>query len=72
MPTNMTPIDRFARGLLIAPLLAAFAFLVAGPASLAGVILLVVAAILLLTAIAGFCPLYAALGIGRTKRTPIR
>ncbi|HLZ47436.1 MAG TPA: DUF2892 domain-containing protein [Candidatus Limnocylindria bacterium] len=69
MPTNMTTIDRLVRGLFIAPVLVAFALLAVGPTSMVGALAIAVAAILLLTAIVGFCPIYAILGIGRKPRT---
>jgi DUF2892 family protein len=71
MPTNMTTIDRLVRGFFVAPVLAAFALVAVGPASLAGAIALALAAVLLLTAIAGFCPIYAVLGVGRKTRTAV-
>jgi Protein of unknown function (DUF2892) len=70
MANNMGTIDRLARALLIAPAatIAAFAL---GLGSIAGIVLLVVAAIMLVTAAVGFCPLYALLGIDTRGRRPL-
>ena len=69
MTRNVNNSDRLVRtGLGV--VLVAVALLV-GVASLAGVVLLVLAAVMLGTAAFGFCPLYAALGIS-THPTPHR
>ena len=70
MTKNMSAIDRAARALLIAPAatIAAFAF---GATTIAGVVLLVLAVVMVSTAAVGFCPIYALLGIdtrGRRQR----
>jgi hypothetical protein len=62
MQRNVGRIDRRARGLLLAPLGLLVAVLV-GPTSIVGVIVLVLAAVLAVTAAVGFCPLYALLRI---------
>ena len=61
---------RLARAFLIAPAatIAAFAL---GLASIAGIVLLVVVAIMVATAVVGFCPLYALLGIDTRGRRPL-
>jgi Protein of unknown function (DUF2892) len=70
MTKNMGTTDRLARAFLIAPAatIAAFAL---GLGSIAGIVLLMVAAIMLATAAAGFCPLYALLGVHMQGRRPL-
>lgn len=68
MRKNMGKVDRLARALVVAPLAVVGAF-VAGPGSILGIGLLVVAAIMLATAAVGFCPLYAAFGV---RTCPLR
>ncbi len=61
MKTNEGTIDRIIRAVVgVAALLGAFAM---GSGSVAFVLLLVVGAILLVTAAVGFCPLYRVFGI---------
>ncbi|HEU6445071.1 MAG TPA: YgaP-like transmembrane domain [Gaiellaceae bacterium] len=55
MTKNMGTIDRVARAFLIAPV-AAIAALAFGAASIAGVVLLVVAGVMVATAAVGFLP----------------
>jgi Inner membrane protein YgaP-like, transmembrane domain len=65
MKHNMGTADRGVRAML-----AALGWLLAwtiGYASVAGVIVLVVAGILVATAVVGMCPLYAALGISTDR-----
>jgi hypothetical protein len=66
MSKNEGTVDRLLRALVLAPLLvlAGIAFGVGTPA---GVIALVLAAVMLITGIVGFCPLYALLHT-RTNR----
>lgn len=61
MLVNESPLDRGLR-----PVAAVIAFVV-GAGSVAGVILIVVAAILAVTAAVGFCPLYRVFGIRAAK-----
>jgi hypothetical protein len=70
MTKNMGTIDRLARAFLIAPAatIAAFAL---GLGSILGIVLLVVAAIMLTTAVVSFCPLYALLGLDTRGRRPL-
>ena len=69
MTSNMNKTDRIVRtGLGV--ILVAIAVAV-GVASIAGVVLLILAAVMLGTAAVGFCPAYAALGIS-TSPTPHR
>jgi hypothetical protein len=69
MNRNVGTIDRFLRAALVAPA-AVVGALAAGAGSVLGIILLVVAAVMLATAVVGFCPLYRLLGIStRQGRT---
>lgn len=70
MTKNMGTIDRAARAFLIAPA-ATIAALAFGATSIAGVVLLVVAVIMVATAAVGFCPLYALFGIDTRGRRPL-
>lgn len=65
MLTNEGTADRVAR-LVIAVVAAVVAFSV-GAGSVLGIVLLVVAAIMLVTAAVGFCPLYRIFGISTCK-----
>jgi hypothetical protein len=61
MKTNEGTVDRIIRAVVgVAALLGAFAM---GSGSVAFILLLVVGAILLVTAAVGFCPLYRVFGI---------
>ena len=61
MKTNVGTVDRIIRAVVgLAALLGAFAL---GSGSIAFVLLMVVGAILLVTAAVGFCPLYRVFGI---------
>jgi uncharacterized membrane protein len=67
MSHNVGSADRIIRvALAVVAALAAFAL---GASSLVGVVLFVVAGVLLVTAAAGFCPLYRVLGVS-TCRVP--
>jgi hypothetical protein len=68
MTRNMSSPDRIIRALVIAPA-AVIAALLIGAGTVAGVVLLAVAAIMLGTAAAAWCPLYALLGINTCRRT---
>jgi hypothetical protein len=70
MTKNMGTIDRAARAFLIAPA-ATIAALALGPATIAGIVLFVVAGIMVATAAIGFCPLYALVGIDTRARRPL-
>jgi predicted RND superfamily exporter protein len=58
---NESSADRALRGLVA--VVAIVVALLVGAGSVAGIILLVVGAIMAVTAVAGFCPLYRMLGI---------
>jgi hypothetical protein len=60
MHKNMSTFDRRLRGFLVAPLAIIIAFVV-GVGSVAGILLVIVAAIMLATSAVGFCPLYVLL-----------
>jgi hypothetical protein len=67
MRPNLANVERLVRGLVIAP--AAFvAAAIVGPDTPAGVILLVVAAAMLITAVVSSCPIWALLGINTQSR----
>ena len=66
MKKNMGGADRILRALAVAPL-AVVAALLVGPGSVLGIVLLAVAAIMALTALVGFCPLYPLLGISTCR-----
>ena len=68
MNRNLGNLDRALRALLAAPA-AAIVGVVVGPASILAVVLFALAAVMLATAAAGFCPLYALLHIGTKKAT---
>lgn len=61
MAKNIGTADRIIRvGIAVLAAIAAYSV---GAATVGGVVLLVVAAILLVTAVVGFCPLYAIFGL---------
>ena len=60
MSKNMNIIDRRLRAFLIAPVAAVVGVLV-GPGNVAAIVLYVVAAVMLSTSAAGYCPLYTLL-----------
>ena len=70
MPTNMSTLDRTLRAVLVAPAAVAAGVLV-GPASAAAIALYAVAAVLLATSTAGFCPLYTLFHIDSRGRRPL-
>ena len=68
MKPNLANVERMIRGFVVAPAAIIVAVLI-GPGSLAGVVLLVVAAIMLGTALLSSCPIWALLGINTRSRT---
>jgi hypothetical protein len=62
MKKNMGTVDRALRAFVVAPVAIVVAFLV-GAGTIAGVVLFVVAGIMLLTALTGYCPNYTIVGI---------
>lgn len=67
MQTNESNLDRGIR--VVLAVVAAIAAFAIGATSLVGIILLAVAAVLLVTAAVGFCPLYRVFGLS-TCRVP--
>jgi hypothetical protein len=70
MPKNMSTLDRRLRTFLVAPLAIVIAFAI-GIGSVAGVVLLVVAAIMVATGAVGFCPLYALVHLDSRGHRPL-
>lgn len=72
MRRNMNTTDRVLRGAVIAPA-AVIGGLLIGPGGVLPAVLYVVAAVMLATAVVGFCPLYRALGIStnHTEAAPL-
>lgn len=69
MSKNMTILDRRLRVLLIAPVAVLIGVLI-GPASVASIALYAIAAVMLATSAAGYCPLYSLSGMGGRHRRP--
>lgn len=68
MSKNMNILDRRLRALLAAPVAVVLGVLI-GPGSLGAIVLYAVAAIMLGTSAAGYCPLYSLLHLdGRARR----
>lgn len=66
MSSNVSGVDRMIRVVIaIAAVVIAFAV---GATSVVGIILFIVAAIMLLTAAVGFCPLYRLFGLSTKKK----
>jgi len=65
MRTNESTLDRVVR--LVVAVVATVLGVVVGAGSVGGVLLFVVAAIMLVTAAVGFCPLYRIFGISTCK-----
>jgi hypothetical protein len=62
MSVNMGSIDRVLRSFVVAPVAIVVAIVV-GAGSVAGIVLLVLAAVMLATSAVGFCPLYRLVGL---------
>jgi Inner membrane protein YgaP-like, transmembrane domain len=72
MNVNMGILDRRLRGFAVAPA-ALIVALVVGAGSVAGIVLLVLAGLMAVTAAVGFCPLYTVLHLdtrGRSRPLP--
>jgi len=67
MSRNMGSIDRLLRAFVVAPVAIVVAVVV-GAGSVAGIVLLAIAAIMLATAAVGFCPLYKPFKIDTRSR----
>lgn len=72
MKRNMGNLDRRIRAFVVAPILVVLALAVFGAGSVAGVIALVLAAVMLATSAVGSCPLYAPLGLSTCERSSDR
>jgi Inner membrane protein YgaP-like, transmembrane domain len=70
MTTNMSKLDRGLRAFVVAPA-AIIAALAVGAGSVAGIVLLVIAGIMLATGAVGFCPLYRLLHLSSRGRAPL-
>jgi Protein of unknown function (DUF2892) len=68
MRVNMGSIDRLVRTFVVAPVAIVVAVVV-GVGSVAGIVLLVLAGVMLATSAVGFCPLYKALKIDTRSRS---
>jgi len=68
MSRNESNLDRMIR--VAVGLSAGFGAVAVGASSVLGIVMFVVAGILLVTAAAGFCPLYRLLGISTDKTAP--
>jgi hypothetical protein len=69
MSSNTSGLDRIIR-LVIAVVAVVIAFVV-GASSVLGIILFVVAAVMLVTAAVGFCPLYRVFGLSTKKKATV-
>lgn len=67
MKENLANFERMIRGLVVAPI-ALIAAVLVGPGSVLGVVLLVIAAIMVGTALLSSCPIWALLGINTRSR----
>jgi hypothetical protein len=70
MSKNMSNLDRGLRAFLVAPA-AVIVGVVVGPASVLAIVLYALAAVMLATATAGFCPLYALFHLETRGRRPL-
>lgn len=68
MSRNMSTLDRALRSFLVAPAAIVVAFVV-GAGSVGGIVLFALAAVMVGTSAAGFCPLYRLLHIDTRGRT---
>jgi len=62
MKVNMGSIDRIVRTFVVTPI-AIIVAIVVGVGSVAGIVLLALAAVMLATSVVGFCPLYTLVGL---------
>ncbi len=69
MSKNMTILDRRLRAVLIAPIAVLIGVLI-GPGAVASIVLYALAAVMLATSAAGYCPLYSLFGMGGPHRQP--
>ena len=71
MHSNVSTLDRALRAFLIAPV-AVIVGVVVGPVSILAIVLYAIAAVMIVTAAVGFCPLYALLHLDRRGRKTLR
>jgi hypothetical protein len=72
MSKNMNIVDRRVRAFLVAPAPAAVVIgILIGPGSVGAIVLYAVAAIMLATSAAGYCPLYSVFGRSSHGRPPL-
>jgi Protein of unknown function (DUF2892) len=70
MSSNMSHLDRRLRSFLVAPIAVVVAFL-AGAGSVGGIALFALAAVMLATSAAGFCPLFRLLHLDTRGRNAL-
>lgn len=70
MRRNMSTLDRRLRALVVAPVAVAVGVLV-GPGAVASIVLYAVAAVMLATSSAGYCPLYSLLHLDSGGHRPL-
>jgi hypothetical protein len=70
MNRNMSTLDRALRAFLVAPAAVIVGALI-GPVSVLAIVLYAIAAVMLVTAAAGSCPLYSLLHIDSRGRRPL-
>lgn len=63
MKRNMGSVDRLVRAFVVAPVLIVLSVMVFDVGSVLGVVALVVAGVMLVTAAVGFCPAYTPFGL---------
>ena len=63
MKRNMGTVDRLVRAFVIAPVLILLSVVVFGVGSVLGIVALVLATVMLVTAAVGFCPPYTLFGL---------
>lgn len=68
MKVNMGTTDRRIRAFVVAPILILLSLAVFGIGSVAGIIALILAAVMLATSAVGSCPLYLPLGVNTCGR----
>ncbi len=71
MSVNMGAVDRVLRSFVVAPVAIVVAIVV-GAGSVAGIVLLVLAALMLATSAVGFCPLYKLIGLDTRSFRKVR
>jgi len=70
MHKNMSTLDRALRAFLVAPI-AVIVGVVVGPVSIVAIVLYAIAAVMVVTAAVGSCPLYTLLHLDTRGRKPL-